>query len=76
MWQKFKPEKSNIIIKMISKLSVATMIETHSKVDTIVIKVDNQMAIIQIQVEKNTIENIMLDGRASVNIIIETSKQN
>jgi hypothetical protein len=31
------------------------------------------MVVIQVQVGKNTIENIMLDGGASVNIITETS---
>ncbi len=41
MWQKLKPEKPNIIIKVISKLNVATMIKTHSKVDIVTIKVDN-----------------------------------
>jgi hypothetical protein len=33
------------------------------------------MAVIQIQVGKN-IEDVLIDGGASVNIIIETSKQN
>jgi hypothetical protein len=37
MWQKLKPEKPNITIKGISKPSVATMIETHSKVLTAII---------------------------------------
>ncbi len=41
--QKLEPEKPKITIKMISKPNVATMIETHSKIDTIAIKVDNQM---------------------------------
>ncbi len=56
---------------MISKFSVATMIETHSKVIITFIEVDKQMAIIQIQVGKNIVEDVLLDGRASVNIIIE-----
>jgi hypothetical protein len=74
MWQKLKPKKSNIIIKMILEPSVATMIEKQSKINIIVIKVDNQMAIIQVQVGKNTIEDIMLDGGANVNIITENLK--
>ncbi len=53
MWQKLKLKKPNITSKMIS--SVATMVETHFEVDTIVIKVDNQMAIIQVQVGKNIV---------------------
>jgi hypothetical protein len=41
MWQKLEPEKPNIIIKMISRLNVAIMVETHSKVDSATIEVDN-----------------------------------
>jgi hypothetical protein len=37
---------------MIPEPNVAKMIETHSKVDTVAIEVDNQMAIIQVQVGK------------------------
>jgi hypothetical protein len=56
---------------VISKFNVATMIETHSKVIITFIEMDKQMAIIQIQVGKNIVEDVLLDGRASVNIIIE-----
>ncbi len=34
MWQKLKLEKLIIITKQISEPSVATIIETHSKLDT------------------------------------------
>jgi len=76
MWQKLKQKKPNIITKVILKRSVATVVDTHSKVDTIATKVDDQMAIIQIQVAKNIVEDVLIDGGASVNNIIETSKQN
>jgi hypothetical protein len=33
--------------------------------------VDNKMVVIQVQVGKNIIEDVLLDGGASVNIIIE-----
>jgi hypothetical protein len=33
---------------MISKPSVATMVETHFEIDIAIIKVDNQMAVIQV----------------------------
>jgi hypothetical protein len=33
------------------------------------IEVDNQMAVIQVQVGKNIIKDVLLDGGASVNII-------
>jgi hypothetical protein len=60
---------------MIPEPNVAKMIETHSKVDIATIKVNNQVAIIQVQVGKNIIEDVLLDGRASVNIIIENLKK-
>jgi len=41
MWQKLKLKKPNIATKQISKPSVAIMVETHSKLDTIAIEVDN-----------------------------------
>jgi hypothetical protein len=69
MWQKLKPKNPNISIKVISKPSVATMIETHSKVDIVNIEVNNQMAVIQIQVGKNIIEDVLLYGGTNVNII-------
>jgi hypothetical protein len=42
MWQKLKLEKPNVISKMISKSSVATMVETHFEIDISIIKVDNK----------------------------------
>jgi hypothetical protein len=47
------------------------MVETHSQLDIVAIEEDNQMAIIQIQVGKNIVENVLLNGGASVNIIIK-----
>jgi hypothetical protein len=47
------------------------VVETHSKLDIEVIKVDNQMALIQVQVGKNINEDVSIDGRVSVNIIIK-----
>ncbi len=71
---KTKAKESNITTKVISKPNVATMIETHSKVDTTTIEVDNYMVVIQIQVGKNIVEDVLLDGGASVNIIAENLK--
>jgi hypothetical protein len=48
MWQKLKLEKPNIITKVISKLNVATMIETHFEFDITITEVDNQMVVIQV----------------------------
>ncbi len=75
MWHKLKPKKPNINTKVILEPSVATMTETPSKIDTATIEVDNQMAIIQVQVGKNTIEDVLLNGATSVNIITKTLKK-
>jgi hypothetical protein len=45
---KIETKKPNIATKHMSKPSVATMVETHSKQDIATIKVNNQMVIIQI----------------------------
>jgi hypothetical protein len=41
MWQKFKPKKHNIFIKQMSESSVAIMVETHFKLNTTDVEVDN-----------------------------------
>jgi hypothetical protein len=45
------------------------MVETHSEIDITSIKVNNYMAIIQVQVGKNVVEDVIINGRPSVNII-------
>jgi len=47
--------------------NVVIVVETHFEIDTIAIEVDNQMVVIQVQVGKNIVEDVLLDG-ASVNI--------
>jgi hypothetical protein len=74
MWQKLKPKKSNIVTKVILKPSVVTMVELHSKVDTVIIKIDNQTVIIQVQVGKNIVEDVLLNGGTSANIITNNLK--
>jgi hypothetical protein len=59
---------------MISEPSVATMVEIHFEINIATIEVNNQMAIIQVQVGKNIIEDVLIDGGVNVNIIIENSK--
>ncbi len=41
MWHKLKLEKLDIIAKVIPKLSVTTVVETHFEVDTATIKINN-----------------------------------
>jgi hypothetical protein len=45
---KLKPKKPNITIEQIFEPSVAIVVETHSELDTITIKVDNQMVVIKV----------------------------
>jgi hypothetical protein len=54
---------------VISKPSVAIVVETHSKLDIPAIKVDNHMVVIQVQVEKDIVGDVYLDVKTSVNII-------
>jgi hypothetical protein len=75
MWHKLKLEKPNIATEVILKPNVATMVETHSKLNITTIKLDNQMAVIQVQVEKNILQDVLLDGGTSVNIIIKNLKR-
>jgi hypothetical protein len=49
--------------------SVTTVFEIHFELNIAAIEVDNQMTIMQIQVGKNIVEDVLLDGRASVNDI-------
>ncbi len=60
IWQKLKTKKPNITSKMILKPSVATMVETHFEIDTPIIEVDNQTTIIQVQVGKNIVEDVLI----------------
>jgi hypothetical protein len=73
-WQKLKPKRPNIVTKVILQPSVAIVINTHFVVDIVAMEVDNQMAVIQVQVGKNTVEDVLLYGGASVNIITENFK--
>ncbi len=50
------------------------MVETHNELETVAIKVDNQMAIIQVQVGKNIFKDVLIDGGANVNIITKNIK--
>jgi hypothetical protein len=45
------------------------VVETHFELDTIAIKVDNMMAVIQVQVGKNIVEDVLINGGTNVNII-------
>ncbi len=64
-----KLEKPNITTKVILKPGVIIVVETHFELNIVAIKVDNQMVVIQVQVGNNIVEDVLLNGRTSVNII-------
>jgi len=66
-----KPKKPNIATKQILEPNVTTMVETHSELNITAIEVDNLMVVIQVQVGKNIVEVVLIDGGTSVNIVIE-----
>ncbi len=74
MWQKLKLKKPNIATKVMLEHNVAIVVKTHSKINTTSIEVDNQMVVIQIQVGRNIVENVLLDGGPSINIITKNLK--
>jgi len=50
------------------------VVETHFTLGTTTIKVDNQMVVIQVQVGKNIVEDVLINGGANVNIITKNLK--
>jgi hypothetical protein len=52
-----------------SKPSVAIVVETHFELNTTTIQLDNHMVVIQVQVGKNIVEDVLINGGVSVNII-------
>ncbi len=66
LWQKLKPEKiQNVSITTTDKQVCFSILE----VGTTIVVINNYMIVIQVQVGKNTIEDVLLDGGARVNII-------
>jgi hypothetical protein len=66
LWQKLKPEKTQNLNRITTDKQVGSLVP---KLRTIVVAIDNHMAIIQVQIGKNTIEDVLLDGGFKVNII-------
>jgi len=50
------------------------MVETHFKLNITTIEVDNHMVVIQIQVGKNIVEDVLIDEGIIMNIIIKNLK--
>ncbi len=65
---KLKPKKTQNVNKVTIEKQVGSLIP---KVRTTIVTIDNHMAIIQVQIGKNKIEDVLLNGGFGVNIIIE-----
>jgi len=63
-----KTKKSQNLSKTIIKKQVGFSIP---KVGKSTIAINNHMAVIQVQIKKTTIEDVLLDGGFNINIIIE-----
>jgi hypothetical protein len=66
LWQKLKPEKIQNVSKKTIEKQVGSLIP---EVKTTVVTIDNHMEIIQVQIGKNTIKDVLLDGGFGVNIV-------
>jgi hypothetical protein len=58
LWQKLKLEKTQNVSKTTIEKQVGFLVP---KVRTVAITINNHMAIIQVQIGKNTIEDVLLD---------------
>ncbi len=57
-------------IQNVSKATTKKQIGSSTpKVRTIDVTIDNHMAVIQVHIRKNTIEDVLLDGGFKINII-------
>ncbi len=65
-WPKLKLEKTQNVSKVTTKKQVDSIVQ---EVGTTVVAIDNHMVIIQVQIGKNTIKDVLLDGGFRVNII-------
>jgi hypothetical protein len=68
LWQKLKLEKIQNLNRITTKKQVGFSIPEAGIANVVI---DNQMAVIQVQVGKNTIEDVLLYGGYGINIIIK-----
>jgi len=63
-------ENSNFDTQIMSKATIEKQISSSiPKVGTTDVAIDNHMAIIQVQITKNIIEDVLLDGGIGIHII-------
>ncbi len=65
LWQKMKLDKPHIVAKLVTQKTIPFVVP---KVAIVVMAIDNHMVVIQVWIGKNTIEDVLLDGRSRVNI--------
>jgi hypothetical protein len=70
LWQKRKPITSTMMPKLVIENTHIANNGIVMETCLITMVIDNHRVVIQVQVGKNTIENILLDGGFKVNIII------
>jgi len=63
-----KTKKTQNLSKITIEKQVGLLIP---KVETSTIAIDNHMVVIQVQIKKNTIEDVLLNGGSRINIIIK-----
>jgi hypothetical protein len=66
IWQKLKREKIQNLSRTTKDKQVSSL---EPKVGTTHVAIDNHMVIIQVQIGKNTIKDLFLDGGSKINII-------
>ncbi len=66
VWQKLKLEKNQNVNRTTINKQVGSLV---IEVRTSTIVIDNHMVVIQVQIGKNTVEDVLLDGCSKVNII-------
>ncbi len=66
LWQKLKLEKIQNVSKKTIEKQVGSLVP---EVKTTIVTIDNHMEIIQVQIGKNTIKDVLLDGSFGVNIV-------
>jgi hypothetical protein len=66
LWQKLKLEKAQNLSRTTTKKQIGSSI---LEVGTTTVVINNHMAIIQVQIRKNTIEDVLLNGGSRINII-------
>ncbi len=68
LWHKLKLKKIQNASKTTTKKQVGSSIP---KAGTTIVTINNHMAVIQVEIGKNRIEDVLLDEGSGINIIIE-----